>query len=63
MSRDHHPPLRDVTAYMENTTSSIVACWTGFTELLPGNAFIKPVAIILLTKLRDITNRSKTCFL
>jgi hypothetical protein len=26
MSRDHHPPLRDVTADTENTASSIVAC-------------------------------------
>jgi hypothetical protein len=26
MSRDHHAPLRDVTADTENTVSSIVAC-------------------------------------
>jgi hypothetical protein len=26
MSRDHHPPLRDVTAITENTSSSTVAC-------------------------------------
>jgi hypothetical protein len=41
MSRDHYPPLRDVTADKENTISSIVAYWTVFTELLPGNALIK----------------------
>jgi hypothetical protein len=45
MSRYHHPPLRDVTAEIENTASSIVACWTVFTELLPGKAFIKPVTL------------------
>jgi hypothetical protein len=27
----------------ENTASSIVACWTVFTELLPGNAMMKSV--------------------
>jgi hypothetical protein len=26
MSRDHHPPLCDVNADTENTTSSIAAC-------------------------------------
>jgi hypothetical protein len=30
---------------IENTASSIVACWTVFTELLPGNALIKSVGI------------------
>jgi hypothetical protein len=45
MSRDHHQPLRDVTADTENTAFSIVACWTVFTELLPGNALIKCVTI------------------
>jgi hypothetical protein len=29
----------------ENTATSIVACWTVFTELLPGNALIKSVTI------------------
>jgi hypothetical protein len=43
MSRDHHPPLRDVTADTENT---IVACWTVFTELLLGNALTKSVTIL-----------------
>jgi hypothetical protein len=43
MSRDHNPSLRDVTANTENTASSIVACWTVFTEPLPGNALIKSV--------------------
>jgi hypothetical protein len=28
-----------------NTASSVVACWTVFTELLPGNALIKSVTI------------------
>jgi hypothetical protein len=44
MSRDQYPPLRDITADTENTASSI-ACWTVFTELLPGNAFIKSVTV------------------
>ena len=26
---------------IENTASSIVACWTVFTELLPGNELMK----------------------
>jgi hypothetical protein len=30
---------------IENTASSIVACWAVFTELLPGNALIKSVAL------------------
>jgi hypothetical protein len=46
-SRDNHPSLRDVTADTGNTTSSIVACWTVFTELLPGNALIKSVKIYI----------------
>jgi hypothetical protein len=29
----------------ENTPSSIVACWTVFTELLPGNTLIKSLTI------------------
>jgi hypothetical protein len=45
MSRDHHTPLRDVTADTEKTAYSTVACWTVFTELLPGNALIKSVTI------------------
>jgi hypothetical protein len=28
---------------MENRASSLLACWTVFTELLPGNALIKSV--------------------
>jgi hypothetical protein len=43
MSRDHHPRLRDVTADTKNTVSSVVACWTVFTELLPSRALIKSV--------------------
>jgi hypothetical protein len=30
---------------IENTTSSIVACWTVFTELFPGNVFIRSVTV------------------
>jgi hypothetical protein len=47
MSHDHHPPLRAVTAGTEDTVSSIVRCWTAFTELLPGNALVKSVTIFL----------------
>jgi hypothetical protein len=47
MSRDHHPPLRDVTADTESTAFSVVACWTVFTELLPGNALIKSVTLFM----------------
>jgi hypothetical protein len=46
MSRDHYL-LCDVTADKENTASSIVACWTALTELLPDDAFIKSVAVFL----------------
>jgi hypothetical protein len=45
-SRDHNQQLRDVTADTENTASSVVACWTVFTELLPGNALIKSVKYV-----------------
>jgi hypothetical protein len=45
MSRDHQPPLRDVTTDMENTASSTVECWTVFTVLFPGNALIKSVTL------------------
>jgi hypothetical protein len=45
MPRDRHPPLRDVTADTENRVSSIVACWTVFTDLLPGNALIEYVIL------------------
>jgi hypothetical protein len=45
MSRDQHLPLRDVNADTEDTASSTIACWTVFTELLPGNALIKSVTI------------------
>jgi hypothetical protein len=38
------PPLLGADD-IENTASSIVACWTVFTELLPGNALIKSVTI------------------
>jgi hypothetical protein len=45
MSRDHYLLLYGDTADTENTASSIVVCWTVFTELLPGNALIKSVTI------------------
>jgi hypothetical protein len=45
MSRDHYLLLCGVTAGTENTTSFLIACWTVFTELLPGNALIKSVTI------------------
>jgi hypothetical protein len=45
MSRDHYLLLCDVTSDTENTASSIVACWTVFTELLSGNALIKSITV------------------
>jgi hypothetical protein len=36
------PPLLDADD-IENTASPIVACWTVFTELLPGNALLESV--------------------
>jgi hypothetical protein len=36
------PPLL-VADDIENTASFIVACWTVFTELLPGNVFFEYV--------------------
>jgi hypothetical protein len=45
MSRDRYLFLCDVTADTKNTVSSVVACWTMFTELLPGNALIKSFTI------------------
>jgi hypothetical protein len=44
MSHDHHPPLHDVTK--KKTASSVVVCWTVFTDLLLGNALIKAVKIL-----------------
>jgi hypothetical protein len=44
ISRDHHPPLRDVTA--ERKHSLLYCCVLDmFTELFPGNALIKCVKI------------------
>jgi hypothetical protein len=50
MSRDHYLMLCDFTADTENTASStsIVACWTMLTELLPSNALIKSVTVSYL---------------
>jgi hypothetical protein len=42
ISRDRYPSS---LGSKENTASSIVACWTVFTELLPGNALIKSVML------------------
>jgi hypothetical protein len=41
------PPLLGADD-IENIVSSIVACWTVFTELLPGNALIKSVTIFIV---------------
>jgi hypothetical protein len=35
---------------IENTASSIVACWTVSTELLPGNELIKSVTICIFVQ-------------
>jgi hypothetical protein len=55
MSRDHHPSLRDVTADTENTAFSIAACWTVFTELLPGNAFVKSGTIYCICLINSLS--------
>jgi hypothetical protein len=58
MSRDHYLLLCDVIVDMENTASSIVACWTVFTELLPGNALIKSITVsihfVFVTLFRNV---------
>jgi hypothetical protein len=46
MSRDYYLLLCAVTADTENTASSVVVCWTLFTELLPGKALIKSFTIL-----------------
>jgi hypothetical protein len=43
-----YPLLCDVTTDSEITVSSIVACWTVFAELLPGNALIKSVTVYII---------------
>jgi hypothetical protein len=48
------PPLLGAD-YIENTAASIVACWTVFTELLPGNTLIKSVT--LLYSVLDISQK------
>jgi hypothetical protein len=47
----HNPVVPTVLGLddIENTASSIVACWIVFTELLPGNALISSVNNIKLT--------------
>jgi hypothetical protein len=58
MSRVHYLLLCDDAADMENTASSIVAYWTVFTELSPGNALIKSVTIYDLLTTVDMTKSS-----
>jgi hypothetical protein len=43
---------------IENTASSIVACWTVFTQLLPGNALIKTVTVLLFMLEETCENNS-----
>jgi hypothetical protein len=47
ISRDTEPIYWRVGQSYINTTFSIVACWTLFTELLPGNPLIKSVTILM----------------
>jgi hypothetical protein len=54
--RDRYLLLCDVTADTESTATSIVACWTVFLELLPGNALIKSVTIYI--NVRDLKYES-----
>jgi hypothetical protein len=42
-------PMLLSTDVIENLASSIVACWTVFTELLPGNALIKTATKLITT--------------
>jgi hypothetical protein len=58
MSRDHYLLSCDVTADMENTASSTVACWTVSTELLPSNALIKSVTISKNMQVQYLQSRS-----
>jgi hypothetical protein len=46
---------------IENTASSIVACWTVFTEPLPGNTLIKSVT--LCTRLHGVISQKKLIFI
>jgi hypothetical protein len=47
ISRDRYPGnLLARRSDLQKTTYSTVACWTVFTELLPGNALIKSVTIL-----------------
>jgi hypothetical protein len=50
MPRDHQQQLRDVTADMEKTASTTVACWTVFRELLPGNVLNKSVTLLFVSQ-------------
>jgi hypothetical protein len=47
------PPLLGADD-IELTASSIVACWTVLTELLPGNALIKSVIVVCWTVLTEL---------
>jgi hypothetical protein len=35
--------MRQLRGQRENTASPVFACWTVFTELLPGNALMNPL--------------------
>jgi hypothetical protein len=63
MSRDHQP-LHDVTEDTENTASSIAACWTVLTEMLPGNALIKSDTILKkrLKLINLVFRKTFSCF-
>jgi hypothetical protein len=47
-NKSHIPFVLSLLAagHIENTASSIVACWVAFTELLPGNVLIKSVTVL-----------------
>jgi hypothetical protein len=52
------PPLLGADD-IENIASSVVACWTVFTELLPGNALIKSVTVLQLSSFILLCNTDK----
>jgi hypothetical protein len=61
MSRDHYPPRGDVSADTENTASSIVACWTVLTELLPANTLTKSVTLCYTNILFTVSVHCLVC--
>jgi hypothetical protein len=44
--------MRQLCGLKENTASPVVACWTVFTELLPGNVLIISVTLFILNGLQ-----------